>query len=275
MDLYLLFKIFRRNWYVVALVTVFVVASAMYYVSRQTPTYQASATVELRPNPTLTEAQMINLVATLDKRSLINTIARKVASEAIQDAVIERLSFSPAGVNNFSLQPVVIPQTNLIEIRAKSPDPDTAAAIANATALELSNEASDKVLLIEVIDTAISPKQPIEPEPARVLMLSLVSGLMAGVGLAFLIYAIRDLSLGAPLRPEVSTTSPALEPAPLTAAPAPLAMAVVQPTNGNGAATASTKLLEVVHSVAAMHDQSEANLVSPRTNDDHPKSFVW
>lgn len=199
MDIKLFLKIMLRNWFVVALSVLSMTAGTMFYVLRQTPIYQASATIELKPNATLGESQVINLINALDKRSAINTLARKATSSAMRELVATKLNISPSLIAGSSLQATVIPQTNLIEIRALGADPELVAAISNAIAFELQGQALDNVILVEVIDTASPPTVPVEPQPARMLILSIIFGVAIGVGLSLLEHLYRTLSPATPV----------------------------------------------------------------------------
>ncbi|MDX9863689.1 MAG: polysaccharide biosynthesis tyrosine autokinase [Anaerolineaceae bacterium] len=83
----------------------------------------------------------------------------------------------------------VIPNTELIKMSAESSDPALAQFAANKLAEILivqSREIYGSDTKLYVIDPAVIPAKPSSPKPALLIALSVVAGLLGGVGLAFL-----------------------------------------------------------------------------------------
>lgn len=186
MDLKTFLGILLRSWWLILLSIITTAGSAAFVVRGQQELYRAETTVELRANAQLDDAQLISAINVLDKRTIINTQARKATGTAMRDKVASGLNLPPEVVADSNITAVVVPQSNLIEIRATRPEPDIAAAISNKVAEELRNELPDKVMTIDIIDRAVPPTEPIEPQPARTITLGVLFGGALGVVFALL-----------------------------------------------------------------------------------------
>jgi capsular polysaccharide biosynthesis protein len=79
--------------------------------------------------------------------------------------------------------------TEILEIQVTNADPELAAAIANKMAEEFSKAVIDikKVDSVSIVDSAVTPDRPVKPNKKLNVLLAFVVGLMAAVGLAFLL----------------------------------------------------------------------------------------
>jgi capsular polysaccharide biosynthesis protein len=170
-----------RGWWVILLAVLVTVGSTAFFVSRQAPEYRASTTVELIPHIALNPNDVVDVYNLLDKRNLSNTLARKAEGTSMVDLVATRLGVDPSVVSNANVSAVVLPDSNIIEIKASSSDPNLAAAISNTVADEMLGQTPDKILQIESIDAATPPSTPIAPQPTRMLVLALFTGLVLGL----------------------------------------------------------------------------------------------
>lgn len=171
-----------RYWWVIVLATVVTAGSTAFFVLRKDPVYRATATVQLRPSPALEQTnQILNAADVLDKRATLNTLARTATGNTMQGIVAERLHIPADAVNSANLTAAVIPDTNLIEIRAQSINPQLAAAIPNQVANIMLEQNPEKVLRMDIIDAATPPTTPIEPQPSRMIALGALSGAILGM----------------------------------------------------------------------------------------------
>ena len=123
---------------------------------------------------------------------LINTYNVIIKSPAILDKVIEqeKLDMSAGALNE--LVTVTSEQdSQVVNITVQNEDPQTAANIANAIATTFKAEIStlmnvDNVSILTEAQIGENPS-PINPKPVLNMAIALVVGLMAGVGLAFLL----------------------------------------------------------------------------------------
>jgi uncharacterized protein involved in exopolysaccharide biosynthesis len=191
MDLRTFVTIVLRSWWLIVLSILTTAGSAAYVVRGQESTYRAETVVELKPNTSLEAAQSISAWNVIDKRSVINTTARKAEGSAMREQVAKALNVSPNYIAQTNLSAIVVPDSNLIEIRATSTNNVLAAAITNKVAEELSKQ-PEKVFQIEVTDIALPPTTPIAPQPVRTITLGVFFGFALGVAFALLGYFIQN-----------------------------------------------------------------------------------
>lgn len=191
MDLQQFVRLVMRGWWVIGLAMLVTAGSTAFFVAQQAPEYRATTTVELVPHASLEENDTVDVYNLLDKRSLSNTLARKAEGSAMAQLVAGKLGVSEEVISRANIAAVVLPDSNIIEIRASSSDPDLAAQIANTVADEMLGQNRSRVLQVEAIDTATPPSTPIAPQPSRMLTLALASGLVLGVVLLLLEQAAR------------------------------------------------------------------------------------
>lgn len=191
MDLRTFIGVLLRNWWLIVLSVLTTAGSATYVVTRQDSIYRAETVVELKPNPDLEPAQSISAWNVIDKRSVINTTARKAEGSAMQVEVAKALGVPTSYIAQTDLSAIVVPESNLITIRAISTKPEVAAMITNKVAEELSKQ-PEKVFQIEVTDEAEVPTAPIAPQPVRTITLGVFFGLALGVAFALLGYFIQS-----------------------------------------------------------------------------------
>jgi capsular polysaccharide biosynthesis protein len=205
MDLRTFLSVVLRSWWLIALSVLTTAGSAAWVVRQQEPVYRAATRIEIKPSAALEEGQYINVQRGLENRTIINTEARKATGTAMREQVAERLGVKPEDVAAADIAANVLPETNLIEIRAMSTNPRLAAALSNTVAAELSSQAPARVIEIEVIDSAAIPTVPVEPQPVRTITLGVLFGLALGVLFALGYFMLQTLRSPSPARGYDST----------------------------------------------------------------------
>lgn len=181
-----------RGWWIVLLATLVTVGSTAFFVSRQAPEYRASTTVELIPQSLLEAREVVDVYGLLDRRNISNTLARKAEGSAMAQLVADKLGIEASIVRRADVAAIVLPDSNIIEISATSSNADLAASISNTIADEMLGQTPTIILDVEAIDRAAAPTSPIAPQPSRLLMLALISGLVLGVVLVLLENSVRN-----------------------------------------------------------------------------------
>ncbi len=224
MSLATFIRVLIRNWWLVVLATALTVGSTAVFVLLQKPVYQASTIVELKPSAVLEDPnQILNTINALTRRNVINTIARKATSISMHEEVASELGVPVEAVLAAQVRTITPPETNLIEVRAQSHDPEFAAKVANTVARNMVGQDYEKVIAVEVIDPAIPPITPVAPQPLRLLTLGLVFGLILGVAFALLEQVLLSLRTGAGM-PGIdigAAQTPALSPVEAAVSPPP------------------------------------------------------
>jgi len=181
-----------RNWWVIVLSVAITAGATYFFGMRQDKIYQATTTIELQPSSVLSDNQVINVLNVLaNRRTAINTYARKITSSTLKEAIARRLNVPNGVINSSQLSAAVLPETTLIEIRAVANDPKLAAAITDTAAEEIILQSPSLVLEVEVIDYGNQFSSPIAPQPSRLLALGVGTGLGLGVMFALLLYLLQ------------------------------------------------------------------------------------
>ncbi|MCM3409919.1 YveK family protein [Metabacillus litoralis] len=155
-----------------------------------TPIYQSST--QILVNQSKSEQQAYNVGEVQTNLQLINTYNVIIKSPAILDKVIEKenLDMSTDALNG--LVTVSSEQNSqVVNISVQNEDPQQAANIANSIADTFQDEITtlmniDNVSILSQAQLGENPS-PIKPQPVLNMAIALVVGLMAGVGLAFLL----------------------------------------------------------------------------------------
>lgn len=192
MDIDTFFRVLLRGWWLILLAVLVTAGSAAWAVSRQSPVYRATTTVQLSPSDQLDDPRLlIDAQNSLERRTTINTLARNAMGSSMQDQVAKALGIPLEVVEDAQISAIVVPETNLIEVSARSTEPSYAAAIANTVSEALRKQVPDRVLQMTIIDRAVPPTTPIEPQPTRTITLGVMFGLVLGIGFALLGYVLQ------------------------------------------------------------------------------------
>ena len=155
-----------------------------------TPIYQSST--QILVNQSKSDQQVYNVGEVQTNLQLINTYNVIIKSPAILDKVIEKENLEmSAGALNGLVTVASEQNSQVVNITVQNEDPQKAAAIANSIATTFKEEIStimnvDNVSILTQAQLGENPS-PIKPQPALNMAIALVVGLMAGVGLAFLL----------------------------------------------------------------------------------------
>jgi polysaccharide biosynthesis transport protein len=130
--------IWRRRWFVLGVFVVFVAVS-MTVSFLVTPQYSATAQLRYAREPDITSALNGSTAASspLDTALQLSTTAKIIQTREMADLAAEPLGLSGGADINAVVTAAPIEDTSLLDITAVSPDPATAAAVANAYAQAL------------------------------------------------------------------------------------------------------------------------------------------
>lgn len=195
----------RQYWWVVALSVAIALASAAVSAGRQVPVYQARTTLMVTPVKTLKEPREIaDSLDTLDRRSVIATLALYPSSRTVTDQARQRLQLSPEQFARFSAKTAVVPDSNVLELTVSGPDPRMASMLANTIA-DLSVAGTGglySIFEMQVLDRAVQPPKPLGTAIPRMLFAAALLGAMIGIAAAYAIGSLR--------RRQISPAGPAL-----------------------------------------------------------------
>ncbi|QQK80455.1 capsular biosynthesis protein [Salicibibacter cibi] len=188
-----IFETLKKRWRMIAGVTIgAVLLSAIISFFVMTPQYEA--TTQLLVNQGQEEQQNGSLeVGDIDTNvELINTYSVIIQSPAILDLVIERTE-ADRSYSQLASQVDVQPEgeSQVVAVSVTDPDPRTAITLVNSIANVFQAEV-ETIMDIDNVSILASPDpgqvtSPVSPQPPLNMAIAFVVGLMAAVGLAFLL----------------------------------------------------------------------------------------
>ncbi|KAA1425339.1 polysaccharide biosynthesis tyrosine autokinase [Mumia zhuanghuii] len=225
-----LLQVLRRRWLLITGCVVVALAVAGVLLVRATPEYTSTTRLFVStPQADGTDAYQGGLFS----QQRVASYATLLTGEAVAKRVVDRLDLdeSPSEISE-KISATVVPETVILEVQARDPDPEQAQAIAAATAeeftayvgeLETSGSDDGPPIKATVVDSATLPESPTTPDIPRTLGLALLLGLLVGVGAALLRETL-DTSVRTSDDLEALTDAPALGAIPYdsTAAKSPL-----------------------------------------------------
>lgn len=192
-------EVLRKRWIiVVALPIIAALTSGMVSFFVLKPVYQASTTLIVGKKASesgQSAVQMLDNSVLQANLQLAKTYATIAQSRTVEQNVIDDLNLGLT-VEEFdtmiSINPVKT--TEILEIQVKNKDPELAASIANSMTNEFSKAviAIKKVDSVSIVDTAVTPTIPVKPNKKLNILLAFMVGLMASVGLVFLLEYLDD-----------------------------------------------------------------------------------
>jgi diguanylate cyclase (GGDEF)-like protein len=178
-----------RSWWIIALTVFMAVIGALIIAYFTTPIYQAEARFIVSPNPAIisSENSVLNSLNTLDKRSIINTYTEVLKSDRILQETFTNLDLDETLFDAYPYTAVALPDTNIIALSVTGPDPSLIVQIADGIGQSSIAyiEGLYPVYNLLLLDRAVIPDEPIQPQPARSALIALVLGLALGGALAF------------------------------------------------------------------------------------------
>lgn len=186
-----LFRTLKKRLSLIIIITAIATATSgivSYFLL--TPIYQSST--QILVNQTKSEEQLYNYNEVQTNLQLINTYNVVIKSPAILDKVIEKEKLDMTTVElNESVTVESEQNSQVVNIIVQNEDPKKAADIANSIATTFQEEIPkimnvDNVSILTNAQIGENPS-PIKPQPVLNMAIALVVGLMAGVGLAFLL----------------------------------------------------------------------------------------
>ncbi|THE09493.1 capsular biosynthesis protein [Bacillus timonensis] len=177
----------KRLWLIVMITAVAVATVGVVSFFFLTPVYQSST--QILVNQKASDQPYLNQSDIRTNIDLINTYNEIIKTPAILDLVKKELNLTePLG------DLITVGSSNnsqVMKITVEHTDPQMAVDIANTTANVFKNEIVTimNVDNVSILSPAVVPENPVpvKPNPMLNMAIALVVGLMAGVGLAFLL----------------------------------------------------------------------------------------
>ncbi|PGV53345.1 YveK family protein [Bacillus sp. AFS037270] len=180
----------KRLWLIVSITVIAAVISGVISYYFLTPIYQAST--QILVNQTKNEQGVYNSNEVQTNLQLINTYNVIITSPAILDIVSKELDLNiTASQLKGKITVGSEKDSQVVNLSVQDSSPEVAAQIANKTAEVFKRQIPsimkvDNISILAKADVSENPS-PIKPRPLLNVVIAIVVGLMAGVGLAFLL----------------------------------------------------------------------------------------
>lgn len=178
----------RSGWWMIPVVFIAALTGAALLGEEQEPLYRSSATLAVVPDTSLEGASdVLNTVEVLDRRTMVATLARLAASEVVRERAAGRMGRSLEELGAYRVDARVIPNTYLMDVTVRGPEPETAAGLAQGVAEAAVAEAGGyyRVFALRVLDRAATPQGPVARSEQRSYVVAGLLGLFVGVLAAF------------------------------------------------------------------------------------------
>lgn len=193
-DLRQYWEVLKKRWLIVITIPLIAALTSgiiSYFIIK--PVYQASTTLIVGKKATeegAAAAQMLDNNVLLANQQLAKTYATIARSRTVEENVINDLNLTMTVEQLDKLIAVdQVNTTEVLEIKVDNTDPKQAASIANAMVSEFSKAVIEikKVDSVSIVDKAVPPDIPVKPKKTLNIAIAFVVGLMAAVGMAFLL----------------------------------------------------------------------------------------
>ncbi|HYZ91631.1 MAG TPA: polysaccharide biosynthesis tyrosine autokinase [Actinomycetota bacterium] len=184
----------RKWWFLTGFALA--IAAGMLITAATTPVYQANTRLFVGQRQVPLEQLTKGLAVSNLSEDLVRSYAQIIASRSIAQRAIADggLSQTPSEiVAHLQAQPVV--DTQVIKVAYQSSDPVVAQRVVNAVTRAFVAELDEfgaqdggtPALRVSIIDPAVVPSVPIDPQPVRNMALAAALGLLAGAALALIV----------------------------------------------------------------------------------------
>jgi len=189
--------VWKRLW-IVVLVPLVCVGTAVGFSLTQTPVYEASSKLLVGQDPA-SSGQQLPLAGNVEGlQQLAQTMVEVIPSRPVAEEVIEKESLNTTPetfLKNLTVEQVE--GTQVIELSYENPNPQEAQRVVNAIS-DVSSQRISEVsagsanIRVKVWEYAGVPGSAVSPNPPRSALMALAVGLMIGLGLAFLLEHLDD-----------------------------------------------------------------------------------
>jgi len=187
-------EVLRKRWIIVVVLPLIAALTSgvvSFFILK--PVYQASTTLIVGKKAAESgqaAVQMLDNSVLQANLQLAKTYAAIAQSRTVEQNVINDLDLKLTVAeldSSITINPVKT--TEILEIQVQNTDPELAASIANSMANEFSKAVIEikKVDSVSIVDTAVTPTHPVKPNKQLNVLIALVVGLMASVGVVFLL----------------------------------------------------------------------------------------
>ncbi|MGB0383530.1 MAG: YveK family protein [Ardenticatenaceae bacterium] len=180
-------NILKDDWWVIVAICLIFSGIGMFYSYSQTPVYEVSATFALTPNSkNLPETyDLLDSFDTLASRStVVESYSHILESDIIIGAGAELLGLPASRIEGYEVNSVVLPDSFILSLNVRGTSALLASDLANAIGTASSDylNSSQEIYVLQRLDMATVPNDPISPNHALNMTLSVLVGIIGGFG---------------------------------------------------------------------------------------------
>lgn len=187
-------NVLKKRWALITAITLIAALTSgilIFFVMK--PVYQASTTLIVGKKAiegSQQANQLLDYGNIMANQQLAKTYETIAKSRTVGERVVRDLNLQLSSESLASKVTVTsIKNTEVLQFTVKDNDPNLAASIANTMAQEFSKAIIEikKVDSVSIIDQAVTPQNPVQPDKKQNLLMAAVLGLMGGIALAYLL----------------------------------------------------------------------------------------
>ena len=184
-----IFEALKKRWKMIALITILAtVVSGIFSFFVIKPVYEASTKVFIGKEESSEEGYNSNDIAMYQK--LLKTYSEAIKTRDLLTSAIKDTEYdvTPGEVSS-GLTVTPVSDTQILQIKYKSLDPDEAAVILKSITTNFIKTAKELVPNgnVRVIEAVETPKNPVSPNKVMNIAIAFILGLMVSIGLVFLL----------------------------------------------------------------------------------------
>lgn len=183
-----------RYWWLILLTTLVSTGLAFGVTMVKAKSYTTHARVLAQASSVITDARSLaDIAGQVGMRSVMGTFAQYFSATGVKTAARAAMGFDEQTAANYPVEANVLPDTSVIEVTGKGPDPVVLTNYVNATvdAAVKGGGSLYKVIELQTLERASVPQAPSSPQPSRDIPVGAGLGLALGLLLAFAIEYMR------------------------------------------------------------------------------------
>jgi uncharacterized protein involved in exopolysaccharide biosynthesis len=203
-----------KGWWIILAFTLMSLGIGLFYSYTQTPMYETTSLLVVKPTEAVdgTYDKIYSLDALAGRTGIATTYSQLLQSQAVAELAAEALGVSPAMLADYERNCVALPDSVVLQLNIQGPSPYLAADLANAIGAIGTRYTRQfhEMYELEQVDLAQTNIEPVSPDHFQNAVLSVLMGIIFGIGSVLLREALIYLTTARPEQSHspASTTAP-------------------------------------------------------------------
>ncbi len=188
-------RAFWQSWWILLAAVCLSAGAGLAFSYSQRPVYKAETTFIANPKMDADSGELLDRIDILARRTgLVTNYCEILQSTLIADQAIAILNVPASAIAPYDISCVVLPDASVLQLEVEGPSPLLAADLANALGAAGLSYLTNLYDIFELrqLDPATPPDQPDSPNHLTDLTLSIILGLVGGVGFIVLRQTLLD-----------------------------------------------------------------------------------